>query len=107
MGNRSLECLKRNTRFRIISIFRDHKNSVAASNLARCDPDNYKAVTVHSLVNNKAAIYYCLDNTLPDDFRRYFTNKFHLLNIDQVTFTKTAENSYTFIIQSGFEEKEN
>jgi len=93
MGSKSIEYLKQNTRFKIISICRDRDNS--ASNFVSCDA-NYKVVTIHSLVEKTKARYICLKNTKDEDFKRYFTNMFHLLDTHVVSFTKImkTENEY-------------
>jgi len=81
MGSKSLDYLQQNTRFRIISIYRMKSDL----DLTKCD-NNYKKVIVYSEVQRTLATYTCLNNSQPDDFRRYFTNKFNLHSISEVSF---------------------
>jgi len=81
MGEKSLDYLKLNTRFRIISICRMELDF----DLTQYD-NNYKKVTVYSKVAKRYATYSCLNDTEMDDFRRYFTNKFNLHSISEIDF---------------------
>jgi len=89
MGEKSLDYLKLNTRFRIISICRMELDF----DLTQYD-NNYKKVTVYSKVAKSYATYSCLNDTEMDDFRRYFTNKFNLHSISEIDFFERPDGTY-------------